>query len=154
MIFKSPEIFGGAQLDAVRYQMVSMDAGFKYRGFAFEGEFYYRHLDQFDFIGPVGPDVLSSLVDTGFGLQPSYMILKKKLQAFVIGSQIYGDYGDPWDLAIGLNWFPIQKEGLERQFRINADAQYTSQSPIGNLSLPYTVGGHGWTYTVVAEMFF
>lgn len=154
LIFKSPEVFGGAQLDRVRYQMVSMDVGFKYQGFALEAEVYYRHLDHFVFLHGADPGDIDSMIDTGFGLQPSYMILDKKLQAFVIGSKIYGDYGDPWDTVIGFNWFPIQTEGFERQFRINADVQYTSQSPIGNLSLPYTIGAQGWTYTLVAELFF
>jgi len=154
LIFKSPELFDGGHLDEVRYQMVAMDVGVKYRGFGVEAEYYYRHLDNFVFLDATDPDAFGSMVDTGFSIETSYMVLDKKLQAFVIGSQIYGDFGDPWDTALGVNWFPIQTKGFERQFRINADAQYTSQSPIGNLSLPYTVGGSGWTYTLVAELFF
>ncbi|RLG31904.1 hypothetical protein DRN98_06040, partial [Methanosarcinales archaeon] len=38
LIFKSPELFDGAHLDEVRYQMIAMDAGFKFKGFALEGE--------------------------------------------------------------------------------------------------------------------
>ncbi|RKX29730.1 MAG: hypothetical protein DRP71_15985 [Verrucomicrobia bacterium] len=156
LIFESPEVFNGAYLDEVRYQMVAMDAGLKYRGAALEGEVYFRHLDRFRFREGSDPGDLgfSRLIDTGWSIQPSYMVLREKLQVYVIGSVIYGDYGDPWDGVVGLNWFPVRANGLGRQFRINGDAQYTSQSPIGNLSLPYTVGGRGWTYSVSAELFF
>ena len=154
LIFKSPEIFNGGLLDELRYQMVAVDAGVKYRGFALEGEAYYRHLDDFKFINDPGDFGFSSLVDTGVSIQPSYMILKHKLQAYIVSAKIWGDWGDPWDGAIGMNWYPVRKEKFQRQFRINADAQYTSQSPIGNLSLPYTVGGRGWTFCVNTELFF
>jgi hypothetical protein len=154
LIFKSPEIFNGGLLDELRYQMVAMDAGFKYKGFALEGEIYFRHLNDFEFLNDPGDFGFDYLKDTGFSIQPSYFFLKQKLQGYLIGSKIWGDYGDPWDGVIGLNWYPLKSEKFQRQFRINADAQYTSQSPIGNLSLPYTVGGKGWTYSVIAEMFF
>ena len=156
LIFESPEVFNGADLDEVRYQMVSIDAGLKYRGAALEGELYFRNLDGFRFRQGSDPGdlALDRLIDTGWSIQPSYMILEKELQLYLIGSGIYGDYGDQWDGVIGMNWFPFNVEGFGRQFRINGDAQYTSQSPIGNLSLPYTVGGHGWTYSVNTEMFF
>src|SRR6516225_4067180 len=42
-------IFGpGVEVDEVRYQMSSLDAGIKYKGYALEGEYYIRKLDQFE----------------------------------------------------------------------------------------------------------
>ena len=96
------------------------------------------------------------MTDSGISIQPSYMVIEETLQAYLVGSQIWGDYGDPWDAVIGLNWFPygVKNKKFGRQVRINTDAQYTSDSPIGNYSLPYSVGGHGWTYTMSAELWF
>ncbi len=151
------DIFGGASLDKVHYQLLSMDVGVKYKGFALEGEFYYRHLNNFTFLDGANPDLdFDSMTDSGISIQPSYMVLEETLQVYFVGSQIWGDYGDPWDAVIGLNWFPYGAKNKQfgRQVRINTDAQYTSDSPIGNYSLPYSVGGHGWAFTMSAELWF
>ncbi len=156
VIFKS-DIFGGAQLEELDFKLLAVDAGVKYKGFALEGEFHYRYLDNFKFVG-LGNPVLGfdSLTDTGFSIQPSYMILEQELQMYGIYSKIWGEYGDPYETSVGFNWFPygVEHPKFGRQFRINADAQYTDQSPIGNYSLPYSVGGHGWVYGVSAELWF
>ena len=42
----TPNLFGpGITVNALRYQMVSVDGGFKYHGWAFEGEGYWRWLN-------------------------------------------------------------------------------------------------------------
>ena len=156
LIFKSNEIFGGAQLDTLHFQVAAVDAGVKYKGFALEGEAYYRYLNDFTF-STGNPDFdFTSLTDYGFSIQPSYMLLYKTLQAYVVGSKIYGDYGNPWDVALGLNWYPIGTKHPEygRQFRVNADAHYSDLSAIGNPSIPYSAGGEGWVYSISAELWF
>jgi len=65
------------------------------------------------------------------------------LQAYVSGSKIFGDYGDPWDAALGLNWFPMQR----RELRVNVQGLYLDQSPVGYASVPFIVGGDGWVFT-------
>ena len=158
------------QVDRARYQMASLDAGLKYRGFALEGEYFVRWVDDIesrtevsvrDPAGsgevvpqPADPVPVSELFDHGFQLQVSHMLMPKKLQAYTAGSMIFGEYGDPWDLTLGLNWFPFQVEGFERQFRINAEAIYLVDSPTGNNSVPYIVGGNGTVYTITAELLF
>ena len=156
VIFKS-DIFRGAQLDELDYKLAAVDAGVKYKGFALEGEFHYRYLDNFKFVGYGNPVLgFDSLTDTGFSIQPSYMILEQELQMYGIYSKIWGEYGDPYEATVGFNWFPFGAANPKygRQVRINADAQYTDLSPIGNYSLPYSVGGHGWVYGVSAELWF
>lgn len=136
----SPDPFktGGFINDAT-YQMADANAGFKYRGWSLEGEYYARWIGNFQATGFIP---VTNLFDQGFQLQASTMLWRKKLQAYVSGSAIYGQYGDPWDIAVGLNWYPF---GL-RELRLNSEAIYTYRSPVGALSLPYIVGGTGWLY--------
>ena len=156
LIFKSPEIFNGGQLDKLHYQLFSADAGVKYKGFALEGEFFYRHLDDFQFLGANPTLDFDSLTDTGFSVQPSYMLIDETLQAYLASSKIWGDFGEPWDTAIGVNYFPFGATNKQygRQVRLNADAMYTENSAIGNGSIPYSVGGTGWTFSLSTELWF
>ncbi len=104
----TPNIFGpGVTVNQLLYQMSTLDAGVKYHGFALEGEYYWRRLDQFE--GPGTPGI-PHLHDTGFQLQASMMAIPKTLQLYLAGSKINGQYGNPWDTRVGMNWFPVQEQ--------------------------------------------
>jgi hypothetical protein len=143
----APDLFGaGTQIDKARYQMTSFDAGVKYHGFALEGEYYWRWIDNFRVTGP--PLTIDQLFDNGFQLQASGMLLPQTLQLYLAGSKIFGEYGDPWELRAGLNWFPFNN----RYARFNAQYIYTNKSPVGGLAYPFTVGGTGSVYTLDFEI--
>jgi hypothetical protein len=129
------------------YQMVAMDAGMKYRGFSLEGVYYWRWVDDFRIDGDIPVD---DLYDHGFELQTSYMFMERKLQGYIAASKIFGEYGDPWDTAIGLNWFPLR----ERLVRINTELLYLKKSAVGYSSIPYAVGGDGPVFSTNVEMKF
>lgn len=136
-IIFAPDLFGaGIWVQDARYQMTSFDAGVKHRGFALEGEYFVRWIDHFK-----GPNTagLASLYDHGFQLQASAMAIPHTLQGYVSGSKIYGQYGNPSDFRIGLNWFP----GNSQTIKWNAEYLLLNHSPVGALSLPYVVGGNG-----------
>ncbi len=136
----SPNAFDtGGQVNKATYQMVDLEGGFKYQGFSLEGEYYMRWVNDFDTTGFIP---VSSLFDHGFQLQASAMILPKQLQAYVAGSEVFGQYGTPWDTSVGLNWYPFKR----REVHINAQGIYDSHSPVGGLSYPYIVGGNGWIF--------
>jgi hypothetical protein len=116
--------------------MSTVDAGVKYRGFALEGEHYWRWVN--DFRGP-GTAGLPELRDQGFQLQASAMVIPAVLQGYISGSKVFGEYGDPSDLRVGLNWFPWNNQVV----RWNAEYLHLDRSPVGGLSLPYAVGGNG-----------
>jgi len=140
LIFQADPFGTGTQIHKATYQMAAMNAGFKYRGFSLDGEYYWRTVDDFRATGPLPRN---SFVDNGFQLQGSAMLLPKTLQAYVAGSQINGQYGDPWDVSIGANWFPFQR----RELRLNTQFLYLDRSPVGNTASPFTVGGNGWVFT-------
>jgi len=130
----------GGQINKATYQMFDAEAGVKYLGFSLEAEFYWRWVNDFNVTGFIP---VHHLYDTGYQVQASAMILPRQLQIYAAGSQIFGaPYGDPWDVTVGLNWYPFDR----REMHINTQAIYNSHSPVGGLSYPYVVGGNGWLF--------
>jgi hypothetical protein len=142
----TPNIFGpGVGVDELRYQMSTLDGGIKYKGWALEGEYYVRKLN--DFQGP-GTSVVPTMWDRGFQLQASTMIVPKTFQAYVAGSYVDGNYGKPWDVRLGVNWHPWHN----RVFRWNTQVMYLYHSPVGYTSLTYNVGSTGVVFNTDFEL--
>ena len=139
-----PGLFGsGIRINDVVYKMASADIGIKYKGFSFDGEYYWRWLSNFtgDSTQDLGFRVIN---DNGFQAMLSYMIIPQRLQAFTTFSQVFGDYGNPWDARVGFNYFPWKNQA----FRWNAEYIQIYRSPVGALSLPYPVGGTGGIFNM------
>ena len=136
----SPNAFNTpGQVNKATYQMLDFNAGVKWQGLSLEGEYYVRWVGDFNVTGIVP---VTSLFDQGYQLQASGMILPHELQAYVAGSQIFGQYGNPWDVTLGMNWYPFER----REVHINAQGIYLHHSPVGGPSYPYIVGGNGWLW--------
>jgi len=140
LIFQSDPFGTGTQVRKATYRMAAVNAGAKYRGWSLDGEYYWRWVDDFNATGPMPFD---EMYDHGFQLQGSAMVLPQSLQAYVSGSKIFGEYGDPWDMALGVNWFPMKR----RELRVNLQGLYLDDSPVGYASVPFIVGGNGWVFT-------
>jgi hypothetical protein len=138
-IFQAGAFGTDGQIRKATYQMLDLNAGFKYRGWSLEGEYYFRWVDDFQTIGFIP---VTSLYDHGFQLQASTMLLRDTLQLYAGGSKLFGQYGNPWDLTIGVNWYPF----LRREMHVNMQGIYMRNSPVGGLSYPYQVGGNGWIF--------
>lgn len=144
----TPDIFGkGVVITDARYQMNSFDAGFKYRGYSLEGEYYLRWIDKFR-----GDNVekVPNLFDHGFQLQGTSMFIPKTLQGYVGHSRVFGQYGDPWDFRFGVNFFPFKNKVV----RWNTEGLYLHKSPVGYTSVAYPVGGRGWVFSSTVELAF
>jgi len=142
LIFQEDPFGTGTQIRKATYRMAALSAGAKYNGFSLDGEYYWRWVDDFRANGPLPFDD-DEMFDHGFQLQGSAMVVPKSLQAYVSGSRIYGEFGEPWDVAFGLNWFPMQR----RELRLNVQGLYLEDSATGGSSLPYLVGSNGWVFT-------
>ena len=141
-LFFSPNAFNtGGMVNKATFSMLDLDAGLKWRGWSLEGEYYFRWLDDFKVTGSIP---VASLFDHGFQVYASTMLKPDYWQAYVSGSQIYGQYGDPWDLAVGLTYFPFGR----KEVRTNFQALYMDRSAVGYTAVPYVVGGTGWVFTV------
>jgi hypothetical protein len=137
-----PDVFGpGVRIQRATYEMAALDAGLKYRGYALEGEYFWRTVDDLQATGPLPVD---DFWDHGFQLQGSAMLVPQTVQAYLSGSKIFGEYGDPWDFSAGLNWFPYKNQNL----RVNGQLLYLDQSPVGYTSVPFIVGGDGFVWTL------
>jgi hypothetical protein len=146
----TPNLFGdGTQINEARDQMFSLDAGAKYKGFSLEGEYYWRQIDNFEVIG--NPLNIDALHDTGVQLLASAMVLPKKLQFYTTYSQVFGEYGEPSEFRLGLNFFPFKKTNY---VRLNAQCTFLDKSPVGGLAYPYTVGGNGMVFNMDLEINF
>ena len=126
------------RITEARYQMMALDAAVKYKGFALEFEYYARWLDHFHVEGFVP---VTDLYDSGFQLQASAMLIPKKLMLYASGSKIFGKYGDPYDIAVGFNYYPFAR----RDLRVNVMGLYVNRSPVGYTAYPIPVGGDGFT---------
>ena len=139
-IIFTPDIFGpGVEVTNVRYRMSTVDGGIKYKGKSLEGEYFMRWLDNYQ--GP-GTAVIPAFFDHGFQLQASAMVVPNMWQVYGGGSKIFGEFGNPYDVRIGANWFPFKN----RVTRWNNEALYTYKSPVGYTAVPFALGGKGWVF--------
>jgi hypothetical protein len=144
----TPDLFApGITVEQVKYQMASVDAGIKYRGYSLEGEYYWRKLSHFR--GP-GTAVLVPIRDDGLQLQASAMFVPRLLQGYVGTSRINGYYGDAAEYRAGFNYFPRRSRGL----RVNGEWINLDDSPVGYTAVPYPVGGNGNVFHVNFELNF
>jgi hypothetical protein len=78
------------------------------------------------------------------------MAIPKILQAYVGGSQLFGQYGDPWEIRGGANWYVFKERGI----RVNGEWMYVKGSPVGYTAYPYPVGARGTVFHINLEMNF
>jgi hypothetical protein len=137
----SPNAFNtGGRINEATYQMLDLDSGVKYRGWSLDGEYYVRWVNDFKVVGPIP---VTHLYDTGFQALASGMVIPRVLQAYAMGSEVFGQYGHPWDATVGLTYYPFE----HKQVRLNIEGIYMYRSAIGYTAVPYTVGGTGWVWS-------
>ena len=144
----TPDLFGpGITVTDVDYKMTSIDAGIKYRGFSVEAEYYRRWLGKYKGLNVNG---VPALTDNGYQIQTSAMIVPKFLQAYISGSQIFGDHGDPYEIRAGANYYFLGERGL----RVNGEWIHVKGSPVGYTAYPMPVGATGNVFHLNLEMNF
>jgi hypothetical protein len=145
----TPSLFGpGITVQDVQYQMASLDAGLKYRGYSLEAEYYQRKLS--DFVG-LGTAVIDDITDDGYQVQASAMILPRLLQVYAGRAEITGDdFGNGSEWRAGFNYYPQRTRGI----RLNGEWLNLDDSPVGYTAVPYPVGGNGNVYHMNFEMNF
>jgi hypothetical protein len=142
----TPNIFGpGITVTQLQVLMEDVDFGLKYRGWALEGEYYFRQLN--DFEGP-GVSGLRQVDNNGFQLLLSDMLIPKTLQLYLGGSKIIGEYGNPYEARFGMNVFPFKNKVV----RWNTQVIYLDKSAVGNSTLPYPLGAKGFTFNTDFEL--
>jgi len=77
-IFSNDPFGTGGNIQKATYQMLAINGGFKYSGWALEAELYRRWVDGFELSS--GSIPVTELNDTGYQLQGSTMIIPKNLK--------------------------------------------------------------------------
>jgi hypothetical protein len=137
----------GVTVDKALYRMWAIDGGMKWKGFAVNGQYYFRWLSDFEADGPLP---ISSTFDHGFELSAGKFVVPKKLMMYVRGSAVFGQFGDSHEYAGGLKWHFLPTERLW----LSAELMRVFKVPYGGAFTPYTAGLTGWAPMVQTVLAF
>ena len=130
------------------YRELAIDAGAKYRGFSFQGEYYFRTLKNFAADGPLP---LSSIYDHGFMAEMGYMIVPKRLNLDAFGGYITDQFRRfPWEAGGGLNFYPSGT----RSWRLNLHLMHVEKCPASSFFGYYLAGQTGTTLSLGTDVLF
>ena len=150
-LFETGALAPGVTIENADYQVLSVDAGFKYKGIFLQAEYYQRWLDGFDADGLLP---VREIRDSGWYLQGAFYPIPRVLELYAATSQIYGDsdagFGDASEYLIGMNWYPFDT----RNHRLNLQLMDVNNSPVSSTFGYYTGGQDGWTLATAFSIFF
>jgi hypothetical protein len=126
----------GTRIDRYRYRLATIDAGWKYAGWAANVEYYFRTLD--DFVG-TGPFARSSMLDHGGLGYLSWCYIPRTFEIYGRSSVVTGPYGTGQEYGLGGNWY-INRS---RQGRLTLEAINMVRNPAQNILYPYRAGFSG-----------
>jgi hypothetical protein len=146
--FDADALAPGVTVEKLDYDEVAFDAGLKYRGFTFQGEYYVRKLSSFQATGALP---LSSIVDQGFQVQGMHMVVPKKVGAYLTYGYLADEFRRyPWEVSGGVNVYPSGT----RSWRLNLHLIRIERSPAASNFGFYTAGQSGTTISVGTDILF
>jgi hypothetical protein len=136
----------GVTVVEANYDIVAVDLGLKYKGFALHTEMYYRTLSKMNADGPLP---LSSIIDKGYTLQALYMAIPKRLCIYGVNSMVVDEFKrNPYEIGGGVNIYPLKT----RSWRINLQAMYLYKCGAGGTFGLYSAGQTGTTLTIGTDI--
>jgi hypothetical protein len=130
----------GVTVQKLDYDEMAVDAGFKYRGFSFQSEYYWRRLSDFQTVG--GPVPMSSIFDHGFQVQAMHMVVPKLLGVYATYGKVLDDFDrKPYEISGGASYYPSGT----RSWRLNLHLINVKRSPAASNFGFYTAGQTGTT---------
>jgi len=146
LFFQTGALADGVTVQEANYDMLAVDAGFKYHGFNLQTEIYNRYLTKFDADGPVP---INSIHDVGYSLQLSQMVVPKILNVYLFHSYFFDEFKrHPWEVGGGFNVYPMKS----RSWRLNGQIHYVYKSSAGGTFGLYTAGQTGTTVTIGTDI--
>jgi hypothetical protein len=136
LLFETGALAPGITLELADYYLSAIDAGVKYRGLAFNVEFYNRWLNRFRADGPLP---VTSLYDWGFEASLGYFVLRSRLEPLVRASFIHGLYKTAVEASVGFNWYPFNT----RWVWMTVEAIGVVNNPYASGYYVYSVGQTG-----------
>jgi len=144
--FDADALANGVTVTRLTYQNLSFDAGAKYKGFSFQGEFTYRKLSNFEATGALP---LSEINDRGFFAEAMEMVVPAKLGIYAVASYIFDDFHRyPYELGGGASLYPYGN----RQWRINLHVVHVDRSPASSNFGYYSGGMTGTIFSLGTDI--
>jgi len=147
LTFSTGAFAPGVTVDKATYRMWAIDGGMKWNGYAVNGQYYFRWLNDFEADGPLP---ISATFDHGFELSAGKFIVPKKLMLYVRGSAVFGEFGDSHEYAGGLKWHFLPTERLW----LTGEGMRVYKVPYSGGFTPYTAGMTGWVPMVQTVLAF
>jgi hypothetical protein len=139
-----------ADVTAYNVLLFTVDAHFKYHGFAIIGDFYWRRMSEFN-----GADDFH-LLDHGYVLQAGYFVCPEKLELLGRWSAIVGDSGtlggenrSSDEVAVGLAWY-----FRGHNAKLTFDATYIDSAPVSSSRLDLLPADVGLLYRTQLQIAF
>lgn len=147
-LFSPGALAAGVQVKRANATIMSVDAAMKYRGFFLDANYYFRWLNGFKTEGGDIPQ--NEIYDNGYMVQVGHQVKPQKLEIYSAYSYIFGEFNNPWEIALGANYYPKKT----RNWRLNMMVNHIEQSPV-NSQFGYYVGGQtGETIVLATDLFF
>ena len=144
--FETGALAPGVTVETLDYDEIAFDAGFKYRGFSFQGEYYIRKLSDFRADGPVPEE---SILDHGFQVQAMHMVIPRRLGVYATTGWVYDEFDRrPWELSGGASLYPSGT----RSWRINLHVIRIERSPTSSSFGFYSSGQSGTTISLGTDI--
>jgi len=146
--FETGALADGVTINYLAYTAFAIDAGLKYRGFSFQGEYYQRNMSNFRADGPLP---LTHVFDRGFQAQAGYMVVPRYVLLYMSGGYVWDQYQrHPYELSPGLSVYPTRT----RSWRLNLHTIRIYKSPTGSTFGYYAPGQTGWTVSLGTDILF
>jgi hypothetical protein len=146
--FDADALADGVTVQTLDYDVATLDAAFKYRGFSFLAEGYVRKLSDFVATGPLP---LSSITDRGFMVEAMHMVVPRTLGLYAAGGYIFDDFDrEPWEVAGGANLYPFKSY----VWRLNMHVIHIEKSPASSNFGYYSSGQTGTTLSFSTDFLF
>ncbi|HTG84716.1 MAG TPA: hypothetical protein VL853_07890 [Gemmatimonadales bacterium] len=144
--FDADALAPGVTVQKLNYDEMAFDAGFKYRGFSFQSEYYVRKLSDFKATGPLP---LESLVDHGFQVQGMHMVVPRLIGVYFTYGRVFDDFDrNPWEVSGGASYYPSRS----RSWRLNLHLIKIEKSPAASNFGFYTSGQSGTTISLGTDI--
>jgi uncharacterized coiled-coil protein SlyX len=147
LTFSTGAFAPGVTVQEATYRMWAIDGGMKWDGWSVNGQYYFRWVDDFFADGPIP---ISEMYDNGYELSAATFVIPRKLMLYGRGSQVWGEFRDSWEAAIGAKWYFVPTERMW----LTAELMRTVDVPYSGTFTPYTAGMTAWVPMIQAVLAF
>lgn len=129
----------GERVLGVETMVASFDAGLKWRGWSFTGEYFIRSLQDFTATGPLD---VQQLYDYGYHAEVGCFLIPKRLDINARLSQVSGLFGDGLERSGAINWYWGNGEN-DRVNKLTLDVADIVRSPVRSGPADFLPGDDG-----------